>query len=194
MVQAVNGGVGHDGHASVHRLGWVVEHGVVVGRGGQAEACEALLRAVHDQEGPVGKGNHAGDDALGGHALDGPVRVRDFGSDGGAIVERDFGTNRRAAADDDSQGGGVGGCLGEQHCCTFHWIRATGEEVVYCAWDVGQGALRLHGTFVKDTGFVVICNEDSAGRKHCEVRIQIVRIGACQVVAVDWLSDARWSR
>jgi hypothetical protein len=46
VVQAVDGGVGEDSEARVEGRSGVVEHGVVVGFAGEAEAGEALHRAV----------------------------------------------------------------------------------------------------------------------------------------------------
>ena len=66
VVEAVDGGVGHHGHARVDGLGWVVQDGVVVGVFGETETGHALFGAVEDQVGSVGERGHAGQDALGG--------------------------------------------------------------------------------------------------------------------------------
>ena len=60
VVETVDGCVGHDGEAGVEGLRGVVEDGVVVGLGGEAEAGEAFVRAVEDEVGSVGEGGHAG--------------------------------------------------------------------------------------------------------------------------------------
>lgn len=88
VVHSRDGGVGHDGHAAVNGLGGVVEHGVQVGGVGEAETGHAVLRAVDDEVCSVGEGRHAGHDALGGHALDGPDGVGGVGVGGHAVVQR----------------------------------------------------------------------------------------------------------
>ena len=87
VVEAGDDRVGHDGDALADGLGGVVEEGVEVGRGGEAEAGGALVRAVEDQVGAVGEGGDAGHYALGGHAFQGPFRGGGFGLGGDAVVE-----------------------------------------------------------------------------------------------------------
>lgn len=73
VVEAGDGGVGHDAHALVDGFRWVVEDGVEIGGVRQPEPGDALVRAVDDEVGSVWESGDTWHYALGGHALDGPV-------------------------------------------------------------------------------------------------------------------------
>ena len=89
VVEAGDDGVCHDGDAGADGLRGIVEEGVEVWGGGEAEAGLALMGAVEDEISAVGQGGHAGHDAGRGHALQGPFRGCGFGLGGDAVVEGD---------------------------------------------------------------------------------------------------------
>jgi len=59
VVETSDDGSGHDGHALVDWLGWVIEDGIVVGVLGETESSDTFLCSVEDQVGSVGKGADA---------------------------------------------------------------------------------------------------------------------------------------
>ena len=120
------------------------------------------MGAVEDEVSAVGQGGDAGHDALGGHALQGPFRIRGFGLRGDAVVEGDAGVGGGAAADEDGEGVGIGCVLGHEDGGSFERVCAAGLEVVDGAGGVGEGFCDGKGFFVEDSGFVVVGDEDSA--------------------------------
>lgn len=162
VVEAGDDGVCHDGDAGADGLAGVVEEGVEVGGGREAEAGLALVGAVEDQVGAVGEGADAGHDALRGHALQGPLRRRGFGLRGNAVVEGDACVGGRAAADQDGQWIRVRCLLRHEDGCAFERIGAAGLEIVDGTWNHGQLLGCCEGALVQDPGFVVVGDEDSA--------------------------------
>lgn len=202
VVEAGDDGVCHDGDAGADGLAGVVEEGVEVGRGGEAEAGLALVGAVEDQEGAVGEGADAGHDALRGHALQGPLRRRGFRLGGDAVVESDACVGGRAAADQDGQGISVRCALRHEHGCAFERISAASLEVVDGTGDHGQLLRCCEGALVQDPGFVVVGDEDSTGWQDGQERIEVVRVSAIEEIKVhyrvasDWVGKylQRWDR
>ena len=185
VVEARDGGVGHDAHAGVDRFGGVVQHRVEVGRGGEPEAGDALVGAVEDEEGAIRQGRHARDDALRRHALDRPVLARHFGLDGDAVVDGDAGAGGGAAADEDGERRGVRRHERQEHGRAFERVRAPAEKVVDGAGHVGELARGLEGDFVEDAGLVEVEDEDAARGEDGEEGVEVVRVRALEPVAVD---------
>ena len=178
VVEAGDDGVCHDGDAGADGLAGVVEEGVEVGRGGEAETGLALVCAVEDQVGAVGEGADAGHDALRGHALQRPLRRRGFRLRGDAIVKGDACVGGRSTADQDGQWIRVRCMLRHEDGCAFERIRAAGLEVIDGTGNHGQLLRCCEGAFVQDPGFVVVGDEDSAGWQDGQERIEVVRVSA----------------
>ena len=194
VVEARDGGVGHDAHALVDGRGGVVEDGVEVGPVGEAEARDAVGCAVEDDVGPVGEGGDARHDALRRHALQRPHWIGDLGLGGDAVVDGGGGAGRGAAADHEGDGGGVRRVLGHQHRSPLEWVVAPGKEVVDGSGDVWQLRNRIEVDWFQDSGLVVVSNKDVSGRKHGEERIKVVRIRSVEVVTVQHEAARRFRK
>ena len=161
VVEAGDDGVGHDGEARADRESGIIENGVEVGVGGEAEAGHALARAVEDEEGAVCEGGDAGQDALGGHALEGPCGVGVFGLGGDAVVEGDGGAGVGATADHEGQGGGVWCVLGQEYSGALEGIGTATLGVVDGARQERKRFRRRESLLVEDLCFVVVLDENT---------------------------------
>jgi hypothetical protein len=72
-------------------------------------------------------------------------------------------------------------------------ICATGEEVVDGTWHVGEGLDGVQSVLIKDTGLVVVYNEDTTTGENIHEGIQVVRVGTIKPVQVLGVSSG-WER
>ena len=180
MVHSGNSGVGQPSEACREWCSRVIHDSVEVGVVGQPEASHPLVSTVHDEIRAIRKGDHRGNDTPGRHAVDRPIRAGHFRLDRNTVVQGKTLIRRRASTDQNLERVGVRRFLRHDHERPFERIRATSEEVVDSAGNVGQRANRLESVLVQDPRLVVVGDEDVPAREDSQERVEIVGVRPLQ--------------
>ena len=136
VIQTGNSGVCHDRHALVYGLAGIIKHGVEIGASGEAETCHTLMGTVENHVCSVGKRRHAGDDSLGRHTLESPLRVRGLGLRRNAIVRRSTCSIGRATANQDGDWVVKRCILWQKHGGPLERVGTSSRGIVDVAWHV----------------------------------------------------------
>ena len=130
VVEARDGGVGHDTHALVDGGSGVVEDGVEVGTACKAEAGDTVGGTVENEICSIWKCGDTRHDPLGRHTLQRPLRICCLRLDGDTIIDGGCSPDRGATTDHDGQGSCIRCVHGHQDCSPFEWVVTPGKEVV----------------------------------------------------------------